>query len=80
MTGQEMGMKPFDEVTDRTEEEMFGARGTPLFPPKEGSVFPAKRKSVKKMMFHKILKSITSLFSFRRCSSKAAGAVKPNKG
>ncbi|KAJ0025977.1 hypothetical protein Pint_08070 [Pistacia integerrima] len=82
-----MGVKTCEEVTwvkkvrDETQEmATAGADKKPRFQSKRGSVFPEKKRLVKKLMFDKIVKSIASLFASRRCSSKATGDVKSDKG
>ncbi|KZV23184.1 hypothetical protein F511_05023 [Dorcoceras hygrometricum] len=40
------------------EEQVAGAVEERIFKPKKGSVFPAKRRSVKRMMFDSIIESI----------------------
>ncbi|GMN45503.1 hypothetical protein TIFTF001_014705 [Ficus carica] len=45
-----------------------------IFKPKKGSVFPAKRRSVKNMIFHQILHSISVAFVFLlRCRRQFSG-------
>lgn len=82
-----MGVKTCEEVTwvkkvrDQTQEMATAeAKTKPLSQSEIGSVFPAKRRLVKKLMFDKIVKSIASLFASRRCFSKATGDLKPDKG
>ena len=46
--------------------EMGPAENQPHFRPKKGSIFPAKRRSVKRMMFDYIVSSLASIPRRRR--------------
>ncbi|CAK9176819.1 unnamed protein product [Ilex paraguariensis] len=52
----------------------------PWFKPKKGSVIPAKRRSVKKMMFDSMVQSVASLFqSFSFCFCGSSDMKQSNK-
>ncbi|KAG7941125.1 hypothetical protein I3843_16G023000 [Carya illinoinensis] len=53
------------------EEEAVVAKTQPCFTPKKGSVIPAKRRLVKRMMFDSIVQIITSLFC--SCGGSSSG-------
>ncbi|CAA3028066.1 Hypothetical predicted protein [Olea europaea subsp. europaea] len=48
---------------------------TPWFKPKKGSVFPAKRRSVKKMMFYEIVHCVLPCFDSLFKSNRSANRV-----
>ena len=79
-----MALKPCEgviwtETKTKTEPSEEENNTKPRFQSKKGSVFPAKRRSVKKMMFDQFVKSVAFLFASTRCSP-VAGALKPDKG
>ncbi|KAB1202397.1 hypothetical protein CJ030_MR8G020194 [Morella rubra] len=62
-------------------KKMAGDELGPRFTPKKGGVIPPKRKSVKRMMFESIIKSIASLLFPRHHASfsEVEGIPRPNK-
>ncbi|KAJ4700799.1 Filaggrin-2 like [Melia azedarach] len=68
-------VKPMEVSSNKKDPggEMGGAPTEPRFRSKKGSVIPAKRRSVKRMMFDQFVQSLVSLFgSVKKQVSTAA--------